>query len=65
MCFNITISCHAPMIISYAANTELIELIEDTVEYFCDQEIVSGETAWTAVSALAAAKLAHIEYEQK
>lgn len=53
------------MIISYAANTELMELIEDTVEYFCDQEIVSGQTAWTAVSALAAAKLAHIEYEQK
>jgi hypothetical protein len=53
------------MIISYAANKELMELVEDTIEYFCDQEIVSGQTAWTAVSALAEAKLAHIEYEQK
>ena len=52
------------MIISYAASTELMELIEDTVEYFCDQEIVSGQTAWTAVGALAAAKLAHMDNEK-
>ncbi|ADD95073.1 hypothetical protein [uncultured phage MedDCM-OCT-S04-C348] len=53
------------MIISYAAKEELIELVEDTIEYFCDQEIVSGQTAWTAVSALAEAKLAQINHEKK
>jgi hypothetical protein len=53
------------MIISYAANEKLMELVEDTIEYFCDQEIVSGQTAWTAVSALAEAKLAQINYENK
>ena len=44
---------------------ELTEVIEDTIEYFCDQEIVSGQTAWTAVSALAEAKLAQINHEKK
>lgn len=53
------------MIISYAASEELMELVEDTIEYFCDQEIVSGQTAWTAVSALAEAKLEQINHENK
>tara|TARA_B100001996_G_scaffold372651_1_gene349258 strand:- start:602 stop:766 length:165 start_codon:yes stop_codon:yes gene_type:complete len=36
---------------------ELMEIMEDTVEYFCDQNIVSGEQAWTMVASLADAKL--------
>jgi hypothetical protein len=36
---------------------ELMEIMEDTVEYFCDQHIVSGETAWDMVASLAQAKL--------
>ena len=33
------------------------ELLEDTIEYYCDTNMVSGETAWTMVAALADAKL--------
>ena len=36
---------------------EMMEVMEDTVEYFCDQHMVSGETAWTMVASLADAKL--------
>ena len=32
-------------------------LLEDTIEYFCDEHMVSGEVAWTMVASLADAKL--------
>ena len=32
-------------------------LMEDTIEYYCDEHLVSGETAWTMVASLAEAKL--------
>ena len=32
-------------------------LMEDTIEYYCDEHMVSGETAWTMVASLADAKL--------
>ena len=32
--------------------TELTEVIEDTIEYFCDKEQVSGELAWTVLECL-------------
>ena len=51
------------MILTYAAKQELVELLEDSIEYFCDQERVSGQTAWTAVNALATAKLMQLENE--
>ena len=35
----------------------LQEILEDTVEYYCDENMVSGETAWTMVASLADAKL--------
>ena len=41
--------------------TELTEIIEDTVEYFCDQHQKSGELAWTVVNCLAVSKLAELE----
>ena len=41
--------------------TELRELIEDTVEYFCDQNMMSGELAYTAVECIAVAKQAQIK----
>ena len=40
---------------------EITELIEDTIEYYCDKEVVSGQLAWTVVQCLATAKLAEIE----
>ena len=32
-------------------------LMEDSIEYYCDEHMVSGETAWTMVASLADAKL--------
>ncbi len=35
----------------------LQELLEDSIEYYCDEHMVSGEIAWTMVASLADAKL--------
>ena len=43
--------------------TELRELIEDTMEYFCDSNMISGEVAWTMVECLAVAKVAQLKGE--
>ena len=32
-------------------------LMEDTIEYYCDEHMVSGQVAWTMVASLAEAKL--------
>ena len=40
---------------------EVRELLEDTIEYFCDENMVSGEVAWTMVECVAVAKLAQME----
>ena len=40
---------------------ELRELLEDTIEYFCDNEQVSGELAWTITECLAIAKQAELQ----
>jgi hypothetical protein len=42
---------------------ELTEVIEDTVEYYCDKEQVSGELVWTILECLATAKLAEMKGE--
>ena len=42
---------------------ELTEVIEDTIEYACDKEQISGELAWTVVESLATAKLAELRGE--
>ena len=39
---------------------ELTEVIEDSVQYVCDQEMLSGEAAWTILQCLAEAKLAEL-----
>lgn len=39
---------------------ELTEIIEDTVEYACDQWMLSGELAWTVLECLAKAKQAEL-----
>lgn len=44
-------------------HNELRELIEDTVEYFCDENRVSGELTWIIVETLAQAKLAQMRGE--
>ena len=44
---------------------EIRELVEDTVEYFCDENMVSGELAWIMVEALAQAKIAQMKGDIK
>jgi len=39
---------------------EFTEVIEDTVEYACDQYTMSGEKAWAIIECLAVAKQAEI-----
>ena len=48
------------MHISHEQLSELTEVIEDTVEYFCDKERVSGEMIWLIVESLATAKIAEL-----
>ena len=42
---------------------EITEVIEDTVEYYCDKETLSGELVWTVVQCLSTAKLAELRDE--
>ena len=42
---------------------EITELLEDTVEHYCDQNIISGQKLWTVVECLATAKLAELNGE--
>ena len=42
---------------------EFNELIEDTLAYFCDEYMVSGELSWVLIQALAEAKLAEMRGE--
>ena len=42
---------------------ELTELLEDTIEYFCDNNQISGQLAWTVTECLATAKLAELNGE--
>lgn len=37
---------------------EVLEIVEDSVEYICAEHVISGEKVWTMVAALADAKLA-------
>ena len=42
---------------------EITEVIEDTVEYACDQNQLSGELMWTIIESLATTKLAELRGE--
>ena len=42
---------------------EITQVIEDTVEYACDQNQLSGELVWTIIECLATAKLAELRGE--
>jgi len=49
------------MEISNEKLTELTSIIEDTVEYACDQWMLSGELAWSVLECLAVAKQAELQ----
>ena len=51
------------MQISQAQLVQLTELIEDTIEYYCDQNMASGQLAWAVVECLAVAKQAELQGE--
>jgi|TARA_E500000305_G_scaffold109137_1_gene113373 hypothetical protein len=38
-------------------SVEVMELIEDSVEYICNENVLSGQKVWTMIVALAEAKL--------
>ena len=42
---------------------EFQELLEDTIEYWCDNNTMSGQLAWTLDECLATAKLAELRGE--
>lgn len=44
-------------------HNELKELIEDSVQYFCDENMISGELTWLVIETLAKAKQAELKGE--
>ena len=36
---------------------EVMQLIEDSVEYYCTENVISGELVWSMIKGLAEAKL--------
>ena len=42
---------------------EITELFEDTAEYYCDDNLISGEKFYTVLECFAKAKLAEINGE--
>ena len=49
--------------LDYISHKELQELIEDSVEYFCNEHMISGELTWLVIQTLAEAKLAQFRGE--
>jgi hypothetical protein len=48
------------MQISQAQHDELVQVLEDTVQYACDQWMISGEAAWAIIECRAIAKQAEL-----
>lgn len=42
-------------------HNELVEVVEDMVEHWCDSYMMSGELAWIVVECLAKAKVAQLQ----
>ena len=42
---------------------EITALFEDTAEYYCDENVISGQKLWTVLECLATAKLAELNGE--
>ena len=51
------------MVISPEQLNEINELLQDTAEYYCTENIMSGEKFWTVVECYAAAKAAELRGE--
>lgn len=44
-------------------SNDLRELMEDSIEFFCDNYMISGELAWIVVETIAQAKIAQMRGE--
>ncbi len=42
---------------------EITALFEDTAEFYCDDNLISGQKLWTVLECLATAKLAELNGE--
>lgn len=51
------------MTMTRETHDELVELIEDTLEYFCDNNMISGELSWLVVETLATSKILQLRGE--
>ena len=51
------------MNITREKHQELIELIEDSVSHFCQENMISGELAYTVLNCYSEAKIAQFEGE--
>lgn len=51
------------MVISPEQLNEINELLQDTAEYYCTENVMSGEKFWTVVECYAAAKAAEMRGE--
>ena len=51
------------MNITREKHDELLALIEDSVEYFCNENMVSGELAYTIMNCYSEAKIAQFQGE--
>ena len=46
------------------SHDELVTLIEDSVSYFCDENMVSGELSWIIIECLAKSKIHEMKQTQ-
>ena len=46
----------------YKVALNLLEVIEDTVSYFCDENKVSGEKVWNMIASLSELKCGYFPY---
>ena len=45
--------------------TNVMEVIEDSVESICDEHVISGEKVWTMIGALADVKLQEFPIDEE
>ena len=62
-CFSNTTKAPFFMELTRTQLQEITELFEDTAEYYCDSNVISGQKLWTVLECLATAKLAELNGE--
>ena len=44
---------------------EIMEMIDDVVEYYCDENVISGEKVWVMINALSIAKVNQFPHNEE